>query len=129
MKEKKRLIKNKVDIERLMACLVAHFKQIFKYFKHTYTHFYSLFHPCVYQKYSKNITQTPLSNTSFLKIQKAWDCFIHEKHFFFFKAFRSVWFVFLNNHFQFLNIILHILTHFFTHTYFYKYFQTTIFNF
>ena len=60
VKEKKRLIKNKVDIERLMACLVAHFKQIFKYFKHTYIHFHSLFHPCVYQKHSKNITQTPL---------------------------------------------------------------------
>ena len=84
VKEKKRLIKNKVDIERLMACLVAHFKQIFEYFKHTYTYFHSLFHSYVYKKYSKNITQTPLPNTSFLKIQKAWDCFIHEKLFFFF---------------------------------------------
>ena len=40
-----------------------------------------------------------------------------------------VWFVILNNYFQFLNNILHISTHFFTHTYFHKYFQTKIFNF
>ena len=41
----------------------------------------------------------------------------------------GVWFVFLNNNFQFLNNILRIFIHFFTHTYFYKCFQTTIFNF
>ena len=41
----------------------------------------------------------------------------------------GVWFVFLNNYFQFLNNILCISTHFFTHTYFHKYFQTTIFSF
>ena len=41
----------------------------------------------------------------------------------------GVWFVFSNNHFQFLNNISSISTHFFTHTYFHKYFQTTIFNF
>ena len=34
----------------------------------------------------------------------------------------GIWFVFLNNHFQFLNNISRILTHFFTHTYFHKYF-------
>ena len=34
----------------------------------------------------------------------------------------GVWFVFLNNHFQFLNNISRILMHFFTHTYFHKYF-------
>ena len=34
----------------------------------------------------------------------------------------GVWFVFLNNHFQFLNNILRISTHFFTHTYFHKFF-------
>ena len=32
----------------------------------------------------------------------------------------GVWFVFSNNHFQFLNNISSILTHFFTHTYFHK---------
>ena len=41
----------------------------------------------------------------------------------------GVWFVFSNNHFQFLNNISRISTHFFTHTYFHKYFQTTIFSF
>ena len=34
----------------------------------------------------------------------------------------GVWFVYLNNHFQFLNNISCISTHFFTHTYFHKYF-------
>ena len=41
----------------------------------------------------------------------------------------GVWFVFLNNHFQFLNNISRISMHFFTHTDFYKYFQIIIFNF
>ena len=41
----------------------------------------------------------------------------------------GVWFVFLNNYFQFLNNISRISTHFFTHTYFHKCFQTTIFSF
>ena len=41
----------------------------------------------------------------------------------------GVWFVILNNYFQFLNNISRISTHFFTHTYFQKYFQTTIFSF
>ena len=114
MKEKKRLIKNKVDIERLMACLVAHFKQIFEYFKHTYTHFYSLFHPYVYKKHSKNITQTPLPNISFWKIQKTWDCFIHEKLFFFFQSvpgclvcvFKQPFSVF-KHHFTHFNVLFH----------------------
>ena len=43
--------------------------------------------------------------------------------------FGGVWFVFLNNHFLFLNNISRISTHFFTHMYFHKYFQTTIFSF
>ena len=41
----------------------------------------------------------------------------------------GVWFVILNNYFQFLNNISRISMHFFTHTYFHKYFQTTIFSF
>ena len=41
----------------------------------------------------------------------------------------SVWFVFSNNNFQFLNNIICIFTHFFTHTYFHKCFQITIFSF
>ena len=41
----------------------------------------------------------------------------------------GVWFVVLNNYFQFLNSISRISTYFFTHTYFHKYFQTTIFSF
>ena len=45
------------------------------------------------------------------------------------KICRDVWFVFLNNYFQFLNIIIRIFLHFFIHTHFHKYFQTTIFNF
>ena len=39
------------------------------------------------------------------------------------------WFVFSNNHFQFLNNISRVSIHFFTHTYFHKYLQTTIFSF
>ena len=35
---------------------------------------------------------------------------------------EGVWFVFLNNSFQFLNNISRILMYLFTHTYFYKYF-------
>ena len=35
---------------------------------------------------------------------------------------RGVWFVFSNNHFQFLNNISRISIHFFTHMYFHKYF-------
>ena len=35
----------------------------------------------------------------------------------------GVWFVFSNNHFQFLNNISRIFTHFFIHTYFYKCFK------
>ena len=38
------------------------------------------------------------------------------------KNLGGVWFVFSNNHFQFLNNILRISTHFFTYTYFHKYF-------
>ena len=45
------------------ACLVAYFKQLFEHFKHTYTHFHTLFHPHVYQKHPNNITQTLLPNT------------------------------------------------------------------
>ena len=45
------------------------------------------------------------------------------------KICRDVWFVFLNNYFQFLNIIIRIFLHFFIHTHFHKYFQITIFNF
>ena len=41
---------------------------------------------------------------------------------------EGVWFVFLNNHFQFLNNILCISIHFFTHMYFHKCFETTIFS-
>ena len=41
----------------------------------------------------------------------------------------GVWFVILNNHFQFLNNVLCISTRFFTHTYLHKCFQTTIFSF
>ena len=41
------------------ACLVAHFKQLFEHFKHTYT----LFHQRVYHKHPNNITQTLLPNT------------------------------------------------------------------
>ena len=44
--------------------LVAHFKQLFEHFKHTYIHFYTLFHPHLYQKHLNNITQTTLPNTS-----------------------------------------------------------------
>ena len=36
------------------------------------------------------------------------------------KCYGGVWFVFSNNHFQFLNNISRISTHFFTHTYFHK---------
>ena len=43
--------------------------------------------------------------------------------------FGSVWFVFSNNNFQFLNNITHISTHFFTHTYLYTYFQIKVFSF
>ena len=43
--------------------------------------------------------------------------------------YRGVWFVFLNNNFQFLNNITWISKFFFTHTYFYKYFQITNFSF
>ena len=45
------------------------------------------------------------------------------------KKLGGVWFVFSNNHFQFLNNISRISIHFFTHTYFHKCFQTTIFSF
>ena len=41
----------------------------------------------------------------------------------------SIWFVFSNNNFQFLNNISRISIHFFTHAYFHKCFQTTIFSF
>ena len=41
----------------------------------------------------------------------------------------GVWFVLLNNYFQFLNNILCILTYFFTHMYFHKRFQIIIFSF
>ena len=41
----------------------------------------------------------------------------------------GVWFVFLNNHFQFLNSISCSFIHFFTNMYFHKCFQTTIFSF
>ena len=34
----------------------------------------------------------------------------------------DIWFVFLNNYFQFLNNISYIFTHFFIYIYFYKYF-------
>ena len=46
-----------------------------------------------------------------------------------FQASTSVWFVFSNNCFQFLNNISRIFTHFFTYMYFHKYFQIIIFNF
>ena len=41
----------------------------------------------------------------------------------------DIWFVFLNNYFQFLNNILRVFIYIFTHTYFHKYFQIIIFNF
>ena len=41
----------------------------------------------------------------------------------------GVWFVFSNNHFQFLNKIICMSIYFFTHTYFHKYFHITIFSF
>ena len=43
--------------------LVAYFGQLFEHFKFTYTLFYTLFHPHIYQKYSNNITQTSQPNT------------------------------------------------------------------
>ena len=51
-------------LSEMRACLVGHFNQLLEYFKHTNTHFYTLFHSHVYQKHSNNITQTPLPNTS-----------------------------------------------------------------
>ena len=49
---------------KITAYLITHFKQLFEYFKYTYTHFYIFFHSHVYQKHSNNITQTLLSNTA-----------------------------------------------------------------
>ena len=40
----------------LRACLIGHFKQYFEHFKYTNTHFYTLFHPHIYQKHQNNIT-------------------------------------------------------------------------
>ena len=65
-------------IKSLRARLVEYFSNMFSVFKQHYTHFYTFFHPHIFQKNTNNITQTTLPNgpldshTRWLKMINLW---------------------------------------------------------